>query len=175
LFERPIRVGDVVTVNGVTGTVSRMQIRATTITDFDRREMIVPNKKFITEDVINWTLSDPISRITVDVGIAHGSDTALAHSILVRIADEHPLIMRDPAPLAIFKRFGDSTLDFSLHVFIATRAVYAAVVHDLHTSIDREFRAASIEMSFPQRDVNIRSVSPDILPMMEHATKARAA
>jgi potassium efflux system protein len=175
LFERPIRVGDLVTVNGVTGTVSRMQIRATTITDFDRREMIVPNKKFITEDVINWTLSDQISRVTIEVGVAYGSDTALAHSILLRLANEHPLVMRDPAPMAIFKKFGESTLDFSLHIFIATRSVYAAVVHDLHTWIDREFRLASIEMAFPQRDVNIRSINSDLLPMVAGMPKAKAA
>lgn len=175
LFERPIRVGDLVTVNGVTGTVSRMQIRATTITDGDRREMIVPNKKFITEDVINWTLSDAISRVTIEVGIAYGSDTTLAHSILLRAAHEHPLVMRDPAPLALFKKFGESTLDFSLHVFIATRSVYATVVHDLHTRIDGEFRKVGIEMAFPQRDVNIRSISSEILPRVANAMKPKAA
>lgn len=175
LFERPIRVGDVVTVNGVTGTVTRMQIRATTITDFDRRELIVPNKKFITEDVINWTLTDPISRITIDVGIAYGSDTALAHSILEKVAKEHPLVMQEPAPAAVFKRFGESTLDFSLYVFIATREVYGTVLHELHTNIEREFRLANIEMAYPQREVHIRSISNSAIPILAEATKAKAA
>ena len=175
LFERPIRVGDVVTVNGVTGTVTRMQIRATTITDFDRRELIVPNKKFITEDVINWTLTDPISRITIDVGIAYGSNTALAHSLLEKVAKEHPSVMTEPAPAAIFKRFGESTLDFSLYVFIATREVYGAVLHELHTAIEREFREANIEMAYPQREVHIRSISNSALPIIAEATKTKAA
>ena len=175
LFERPIRVGDLVTVNGVTGTVTRMQIRATTITDGDRRELIVPNKKFITEDVINWTLTDPISRVTIDIGIAYGSDTALAQSLLKKVACEHPLVMTEPAPNAIFKRFGESTLDFSLYVFIQSREVYGVVVHELHTAIDREFRQANIELAYPQRDVNIRSISSSALPMLSEVTQARAA
>jgi potassium efflux system protein len=175
LFERPIRVGDLVTVNGVTGTVTRMQIRATTITDSDRRELIVPNKKFITEDVINWTLTDPISRITIDVGISYGSDTALAHSLLEKVAREHPLVMTDPAPGAIFKRFGESTLDFSLYVFISSRDVYGVVLHELHTAIDREFRKVNLEIAYPQRDVNIRSISNSALPMMTEIGKAKAA
>jgi potassium-dependent mechanosensitive channel len=175
LFERPIRAGDLVTVNGVTGTVTRMQIRATTITDGDRREMIVPNKKFITEDVINWTLTDPSSRITIDVGVAYGSDAELAHSLLLKVAREHPLIMTEPPPNAIFKRFGESTLDFSLYVFIQTREVYGAVLHDLHIAIEREFRQANIEMAYPQRDVNIRSISASALPALTEITKTRAA
>jgi potassium efflux system protein len=175
LFERPVRVGDLVTVNGVTGTVTRMQIRATTITDFDRRELIVPNKKFITEDVINWTLSDTTSRITIDVSIAYGSDTALAHSILMNVASQHPKVMTDPAPAAIFRKFGESTLDFSVYVHIATRAVYGEVLHDLHVAINREFRAAGIEMAFPQRDVNIRAISEHVLPKLAEIARAKAA
>ncbi len=86
LFERPIRLGDVVTVNDVTGNVSKMQMRATTITDFDRRELIVPNKKFITDNVINWTLSDPISRVVLPVGVAYGTNIKKVENILLRIA-----------------------------------------------------------------------------------------
>jgi potassium efflux system protein len=175
LFERPLRVGDLVTVNGVTGTVTRMQIRATTITDADRREMIVPNKKFITEDVINWTLSDSISRVSIQVGIGYGSDTTRAHEILMRAAQQHPMVLADPEPMALFHRFGDSTLDFALHVFIPSRAVYGIVIHDLHTTIEREFREAGIEIAFPQRDVHIRSVSSAALPVLADMAQARAA
>jgi potassium efflux system protein len=172
LFERPIRVGDLVTVNGVTGTVTRMKIRATTITDGDRRELIVPNKKFITEDVINWTLTDPSSRITINIGIAYGTDTGLAHSLLLKVAREHPLVMKEPAPAAIFTRFGESTLDFCLYVFIQTRDVYGIVLHDLHTAIEREFKQAQIELAYPQRDVNIRSISSSALPRLSEISKA---
>ena len=157
LFERPVRVGDIVTVGQVTGTVSAMRMRATTITDFDRRELVVPNKKFITEDVMNWTLSDRISRIVIPVGIAYGSDTSLAHATLVRVAREHPLVLEDPEPTALFKGFGDSTLNFDLRVFIPNRDVYAVVVHEINSAIDFAFREAHIEIAFPQRDINIRA------------------
>ncbi len=158
LFERPIRVGDLVTVADVTGTVSNMRIRATVIVDPDRRELIVPNKKFITDNVINWTLTDPISRVVIPVGVAYGSDTVLAHSILMKTAREHPMVLDQPEPSALFKGFGDSSLDFDLRFFIPKRDVYAAVVHEINTAIDRAFREANIEIAFPQRDINIRSI-----------------
>src|SRR5690606_9160954 len=121
---RPIRLGDLVTVGDVTGTVSRMQIRATTITDFDRRELIVPNRTFITDKVINWTLSDPISRVVLPVNVAHGTDVKRAQNILLRIARRHPVVMEEPAPFALFKGFGESTLNLELRVFIPKRDVY---------------------------------------------------
>lgn len=175
LFERPIRVGDLVTVNGVTGTVTRMQIRATTITDADRRELIVPNKKFITEDVINWSLTDSISRITIEVGVAYGTDANLVHTLLMKVATAHPLVMTDPAPVAIFKKFGESTLDFSLYVFIASREAFRVVLHDLHLALEKEFREAKIEIAYPQRDVHIVSVSNAALPGLEKIQSAKAA
>ena len=91
LFERPFRVGDTVTVGETSGTVSRIRIRATTITDWDRRELIVPNKEFITGKLINWSLSDPILRIKIPVGIAYGSDTDLAEKLLLNAVRENPL------------------------------------------------------------------------------------
>ena len=98
LFERPVRVGDMVTIENVTGVVSRIRIRATTITDSDRKEFIVPNKEFITGRTLNWTLSDTINRIVINVGLAYGSDTELAREILLKAAREHPAVLRDPAP-----------------------------------------------------------------------------
>ena len=86
LFERPFRLGDVVTSGDVTGTVTRIQIRATTITDWDRHELIVPNKEFITGRLINWTLSDPIVRVIIQVGVAYGSDTLLVEQLLMKVA-----------------------------------------------------------------------------------------
>ena len=158
LFERPIRVGDTVTVNGVTGTVSRMQIRATTITDLDRRELVVPNKKFITEDVINWTLSDPISRVTVAVGVAYGTETRRVRRILLDVAKRHPMVLQTPEPSALFWSFGESTLDFELRVFIPRREVWPAVVNELNLAINEEFKKNDIEIAFPQRDLNIRNI-----------------
>ncbi len=166
LFERPIRVGDLVTVGDLTGNVTRMQMRATTITDFDRREMIVPNKKFITDNVINWTLTDPVSRVVLPVGVAYGSDVRLVQRILQRIADECPLVMREPAPSTLFKSFGDSTLNMELRVFIARRDLYPLVVNELNGAIVTQFQKAKVEIAFPQRDLHIKSIETlqQILP-----------
>lgn len=167
LFERPIRVGDLVTAGGVTGRVTRMQIRATTITDFDRREMIVPNKKFITDDVMNWTLSDDVNRVVVEVGIAYGSDVGRARHLLVRTAKRHPLVLDDPAPSATFDKFADSTLNLTLRCFLPNLDNRLDVIHELHANIDREFRQAKIEIAFPQQDLHVRSVDDALLQSVQ--------
>jgi len=158
LIERPIRVGDIVTVGETEGRVTRLRMRATTIQDWDRRELLVPNKELITGSVINWTLSDPVTRVVVPVGIAYGSDTALARDLLIAVAHENPHVLEDPAPSVLFRRFGESTLDFELRVFIENRDLWPALIDRLHTRIDDAFRAAGIEIAFPQRDVHIRSL-----------------
>jgi len=158
LFERPIRIGDLVTVSGITGKVSKMQIRATTITDFDRRELIVPNKKFITDDVVNWTLSDPITRFTIPVGISYSCDPALAQKVLLKLAQDHPLVLNEPAPSAVFVGFGSSTLDLQLRAFLGKRDQYPEVIHALNVAIAKAFEENELEIAFPQQDLHIRSV-----------------
>ena len=158
LLERPVRVGDLVTVSGTTGYVSKIQLRATTITDFDRRELIVPNKKFITDDVINHTLSDATSRMCIPVGIAYGSDTQLAHELLLQVASECKYVAKQPEPYVIFKAFGASSLDFELRIYMETRDYIIEAHHELHMTIDRVFRENNIEIAFPQQDIHIRSV-----------------
>lgn len=158
LIERPVRVGDLVTVNGVTGTVTRMQLRATTIKDLDYRELIVPNKKFITEDVMNWTLTDRLSRLVFAVGIAYGSDTKLAEKTLLEVARKCPEVMNDPAPQVVFQNFGDSTLNFELRIVIPSREQFAEVRHKLNMMIDEAFREAEIEIAFPQQDVHVKGL-----------------
>ena len=146
------------TVNGETGFVTRIQFRATTITDLDRRELLVPNKKFITDELINWTLSDPITRLVVPVGIAYGSDTSMAHQLLLEVAAEHPVVLKEPESTAIMTAFGDSTLNFELRVFIPRRDEFSQITHELNTAIDRKFRGANIEIAFPQCDINVRGL-----------------
>lgn len=155
LIERPVRVGDYVSVNGMSGTVIRMQLRATTIQDLDNRELIVPNKKFITEDVMNWTLTDAVSRVTFSVGVAYGSDTQLVVEKLLEVANTHPLIVKMPQPQVVFSQFGDSTLNFELRVHIPNRDVYAQVQHEINMEIDRVFRETEIEIAFPQRELHL--------------------
>ncbi len=158
LAERPIRIGDTVTVGGVSGTVTRIRMRATTIADWDRKELIIPNKTFITSDVINWTLSDSVLRVTLPVGVSYGSDVTLVERTLLRLADESEMVLDDPRPVVLFKTFGDSTLDFELRVFIASIESFVPIRHELNNAIIREFRAAKIEIAFPQRDLHLRSV-----------------
>ena len=157
LFERPVRVGDTVTVGQLSGTVSKIRIRATTIVDWDRKEIIVPNKSFITEQVVNWTLSDPITRITVPVGIAYGSDIELASRIMQQALESLPLVLDNPPPRVLFTGFGDSSLNFTLHVFLRQLTDRLTLVDQVHNAVLKVLREHNIEIPFPQRDLHIRS------------------
>lgn len=159
LAERPFRVGDIVTVGGVSGNVARIRIRATTITDFDRKELIVPNKTFITEQFVNWTLSDQVLRVTVQVGVAYGSDTQRVCGILADVAAANRRVTRDPAPQVLFTRFGDSALEFEVRAYVRALQDSIPAQHELHMAIDQALREAGIEIPFPQRDLHLRSVS----------------
>jgi potassium efflux system protein len=169
LFERPVRVGDTVTVGQLSGKVSRVRIRATTITDWDRKEIIVPNKAFITEQVVNWTLSDPITRIVIPVGIAYGSDVQLAHRVMEQTLLKMPLVLDDPSPRVYFVGFGDSSLNFDLHVYSRELSDRLPLKHAVHEEILAALREHGIEIPFPQRDLHLRSVSPDIRGLGQHA------
>ena len=115
LFDRPVRVGDVITLENVSGVVSRIRLRTTTVTDGDRKELIVPNKEFITGRVLNWTLSDHVNRVVINVGVAYGSDTQRAAEILQKLAEEHSNVLDDPPPRVTLESFGDSALNFVLN------------------------------------------------------------
>jgi potassium efflux system protein len=160
LFERPFRVGDVVTIGDQTGKVTRIQIRATTITDWDRRELIVPNKEFITGKLINWSLSDPITRVVIPVGVAYGSDTQATEKLLLKIARENLIVLSQPEPSALFLGFGDNSLNFELRVFVGGLDNRLSVTHHLHLAIEREFRKAGINIAFPQRDIHLDTTGP---------------
>lgn len=162
LFERPIRVGDVVTVAGVDGVVSRIRIRATTITNWDRKEFVVPNKEFVTGTLLNWTLSSSVTRLVIPVGIAYGSDTEKVHDLLIEIARSHPEVLTDPAPQAVFELFGDSTLNFSLRCFLPSPAERLDATHYINSEIHRRFAEAGIEIAYPRRDLHIRSIDPSV-------------
>ena len=157
LFERPIRVGDVVTVSGTTGTVTKIRIRATTITTGDRQDFVVPNKSLITSSILNWTLTAGLNRIVVRLGVASGTDTERARKLLLEIAADHPLVLKDPAPVAILEQFGASTLDLVLYAFLAEVSTRTRTMSDLYTEIDKRFAAAGIEIPNPQFDLHLRS------------------
>ncbi|MCG8536766.1 MAG: mechanosensitive ion channel [Pseudomonadales bacterium] len=155
LFERPIRIGDTVTINNLSGTVSQIRMRATTITDWDRKELIIPNKTFVTSQFINWTLSDTTTRVVIKVGVAYGSDTDLVTKTLLDIAAENKDILDDPAPTAFFLGFGASSLDFELRGFVENFAQRLPLIHALHTEIDGRFKELGITIAFPQLDVHV--------------------
>ena len=157
LFEQPVRVGDVVTIDGVSGVVNRIRIRATTIIDWDRKEYIVPNREFITGRLLNWTLSDTMNRVVINIGVAYGSDTSLVRETILEVAREHDNVLDDPAPLVTFESFGDSSLNFVLRAYLPNLDNRLQTIHDLHALINSRLAQQNIEIPFPQRDLHLRS------------------
>lgn len=175
LFEQPIRVGDVVTIDGTTGAVSKIRMRATTVVNWDRQELIIPNKDLITGRVINWTLSDSTNRIVLNVGVAYGSDTRAACRLLEAICDEHPNVAEDPAPIISFEGFGDSTLNLVVRCYLKTLDVRLTTIHELNTEVNERFLRDGIELAFPQRDLHIRSLPAGFTALSRDSQESKAA
>jgi potassium efflux system protein len=157
LFEQPIRVGDTVTVGDVTGRVSRIQMRATHIVDYDRKELVVPNKIFITDRLINWTLSDTVSRLVLTIGVVYGTDIDVVEEVFREAIKQTELVLLDPEPKIVFHGFGESSLDFNIYVFVNELNNRLTIRHNLQKNIYNALRAHHIEIPFPQRDLHIRS------------------
>ncbi len=158
LFERPIRVGDTVTIGGTTGTVSRIRIRATTLVDWDRKEQIIPNKTFVTQDLTNWTLTDPITRVIIQVVAAYGSDVDKVRDLLLEVAENNERVLNDPAPAVFCVGLGESGINFEVRVFVQDLLDFMPLSHELHSAVTRAFKEADMEIPFPQRDIHIRTV-----------------
>ena len=179
LFERPIRIGDYVTIGDQSGTVSRIQIRATTLKDLDNLEILIPNEALISERVTNWTLSSSVTRLIVPVGIAYGSDTDAAREIILGAVRDLPKVLKSPAPNVLFMGFGDSSLDFEVQVFLSTFDDRVPMTHVVLTEINKALEAANISIPFPQHDLNIVShnIPLDALsntkPKMPKSTKPK--
>lgn len=157
LFERPIRIGDTITIGNYSGSVSKIRIRATTITDFDRKEVIVPNKAFVTEQLINWSLSDTVTRVLIKVGVAYGSDLDQVKSVLLKAAKENPRVMTDPEPQVFFLNFGASTLDHELRFYVRELRDRSHTVDELNRTIDRLCRENNINIAFNQLEVYLHN------------------
>ncbi|RMG34853.1 MAG: hypothetical protein D6720_08400 [Gammaproteobacteria bacterium] len=160
LFEQPIRVGDIVTVDGVTGKVTRIRIRATTILNWERQELVIPNKNFITGQLINWTLSDTVNRVVITVGVAYGSDTRKAMALMAEAAAEHPKVLDEPPPRITFEGFGDNALTLLLRAYLDDVDARLPTITDLHQAINDKFEEAGIVIAFPQRDVHLDTSRP---------------
>lgn len=163
LFEQPIRPGDLVTVGDRIGIVSKIRIRATTLIDPDRKELIIPNKDLVTGNILNWTLSDTVTRLVFPVGVAYGSDPAKVEAALFAAIKGLPDVTDDPAPAVFFTAFGDSSLNFELRVFVKTLEARLRMMHTINNRIVQAFADAKLEIPFPQRDVYIRSVPKAII------------
>lgn len=160
LVERPFRVGDVITINQHTGTVTRIRTRATTVLDFDNQEIVIPNKTFITGQVTNWTLSDDVTRLIIDVSVAHGSDPAEVQRMLLAIAAEHPKVLREPEANCWFMALEGQGQKFELRVYVGAVDDRLPVRNDLNRSINARLKAAGIAVAFPQMDIHVRDLPP---------------
>ncbi|MGR8950669.1 MAG: DUF3772 domain-containing protein [Gammaproteobacteria bacterium] len=159
LAERPVKVGDWIVVGDQQGYVKRIQVRATEIQTFDRASVFIPNSELISGIVTNWTHADKIGRIVIPVGVAYGSNTKNVRSTLLGIGQAHPQVLNDPAPTALFRGFGDSSLNFELRCFLGDVEKTISVTSELCFAIEEAFRDADIEIPFPQHDVYLRERS----------------
>jgi potassium-dependent mechanosensitive channel len=161
LIERPINIGDMVSVeehgNTVLGRVKQVNMRSTEIRTVDNVSIIMPNSHFIENPVTNWSIGDLRVRIHMNVGVAYGSDVARVTDVLTRVAAEHPDVLEEPQPEVRFLAFGDSSLDFALLAWIGRPGKQWQVQSDLYYAIDAGFRQAGVTIPFPQRDLHVQT------------------
>lgn len=157
LFERPVRIGDVVTIGNLSGTVSRIRIRATTITDFDRKEIIVPNKVFVTDQLVNWSLTDTITRVVIQVGIAYESDMDLAHKLMMQAMQENPRVMRDPEPIVLFLGVTPNTFQHELRFYVRELGDRNPSIDEILNRLVLSFRDHKVDMAFNQVEVFVKN------------------
>ncbi len=162
LFEQPVKVGDMISLDDQTGTVSRIGLRSTVVETFDRSEIIVPNSELISQRVVNWTLTSHEVRVVLPVGVAYGTPLAEVLEVLTQTARENGDVLDTPAPSAIFTGFGDSSINFELRAWIASVDDRLRIRSELGLAIDRHFRAAGIVIPFPQRDLHLHNVAPNL-------------
>ena len=157
-FERPIRIGDTITLGNLTGKVSKIRIRATTVTDLDRKEVIVPNKSFVTDQLINWSLSDTVTRVVLNYGVAYGSDQRLVHRLLRLIADENSRVLADPEPQVFFMSYGESSLNFELRIFVNNLTDRFFATDEINCRVGELFAEHDLDIAFNQLDVWLHRV-----------------
>ncbi|MEZ4871222.1 MAG: mechanosensitive ion channel [Bdellovibrionales bacterium] len=162
MVERPIRVGDVIDVGTLQGTVEEIGTRSTKVKSFDNTHVVVPNSSFLEKNVLNWTLSDNVVRNKVIVGVAYGSPARKVEELLLEVAESNEHILRHPKPAVIFSDFGDSALIFELYYYARLRTMIELkkIASEIRFSIDDCFRQSGVVISFPQRDVYLDITHP---------------
>jgi small-conductance mechanosensitive channel len=162
LFERPVRVGDIIETGGKWAEIKRIGLRATTVQTLDASDVIIPNADLVSNQVINWTLSNRQVRLTIPVGVAYGSDVPEVIEALMATANANSKVVKVPAPQVLFLSFGESSLDFELRVWVSDADYSLTVKSELHQEIERNFRKAKIEIAFPQMDLHLRSADDSV-------------
>ena len=156
LFERPIKVGDRIEVGEIAGDVVKISLRSTTILTNDNITIIVPNSKFISSTIINWSHNDRKVRFNIPIGVSYESDPEQVKALLLKVAEEETTILKKPAPDVIFTEFADSSLNFNLRVWTKKHITTPQILESkLYFQIFRIFKENKIEIPFPQRDLHI--------------------
>lgn len=161
LFERPVKVGDTVQIAEHIGSLTQIGLRASVLRKVDGSDVIVPNSQLISEEVVNWTMSDEKRRLDIQVGVAYGTDPKTVLDLLTKVAIEHEGIMDEPRPRALFMGFGESSLDFELRGWTEAED-WVAIRSELVTAINTVLTGAEIEIPFPQRDLNLKNLDKDL-------------
>ncbi len=171
LLERPIKVGDRVTVGDTEGDVTEIKMRSTTVRSLNNISIIVPNSEFISSTVINWSHSDLKVRLDIDIGVSYSSDLDSVIRCLKEVASENPEVLVEPEPEVLFIEFGDSSWNLRLRAWIADPKQHQLVRSAINCAIVRKFRQNRVEIPFPQRDLHIRSPLP--VPLLSEDKIAR--
>ncbi|MDX6384787.1 MAG: hypothetical protein QOK48_2360 [Blastocatellia bacterium] len=156
LFERPVRVGDRITIGDDEGDVQSINLRTTVVATNDRISIIVPNSKLVSQRLINWSYGDPRARISIPVSVAYGSDIELVTNTLLKAVDGVDNVLLDPSPKVQFLKFGDWSLDFRLLVWTNRPRLHAQIRSDINYRVEKLFRHAEIEIPFPQTELRLR-------------------
>jgi potassium-dependent mechanosensitive channel len=156
LFERPVRVGDRITIGEDEGDVQSINLRTTVVATNDRISIIVPNSKLVSQRLINWSYGDPRARISIHVGVAYGSDIELVTKTLLLAAEDVENVLRDPARKVQFLKFGDWSMDFRLLVWTNRPRLHTQIRSDINYRIEKLFRQENIEIPFPQTELRLR-------------------
>ncbi len=163
LFERPVKVGDVLQLGEHQGNLKRIGLRASVVRTLQGSEVIVPNGQLISEKVINWTFSDQQRRLDINVGVAYGNDPEEIIAILTKSVSNHPDILKEPAPNCLFLGFGDNSLDFQVRAWTSRNSQWVVVQSDLAIAMNAALRDAEVEIPFPQRDLNLKIADKELL------------
>ena len=170
VFEKPLEVGDTIEVGQLIGVVKKIGIRASTVRTFDGSKVIVPNGNLVSNELINWTHSDFQRRLIVKVGVAYGTDPNEVIKILLGVAKKNKNLLEDPEPYVLFREFGDSALSFELRCYTENHD-WLMILSDLHVKVNEAINKAGMVIPFPQRDLHIKSMEPNIVKSVKSTTR----